>query len=235
MDKLWFVKSYDFLRELDDSCRNDLIALGSQLQVSKDQLLFNAGSISDNVYILLEGRVKIFELTPEGREIILWFCFPGETFGMAEIVQRSRRTVYAQACTDVKVLRIEHDEFIRFLKQNPEVSLKVIELLSSRLRELGDIMSNLVSDDVRSRVFKLLTRLAARYGIETSQEVRLNISLTHQEMADMIGTTRQSVTTVLNSLKRENFLRVENKVIYLKNDAWAGMIAQYSHLTSIPA
>ncbi len=224
MDEPWFVRPYELLTDLDQSSKSKLFKLGSEIVVKKDELIFHAGSVSDNVYILLDGRIKIYELTPEGKEVILWFCFPGEMFGLAEIVRGAKRSVHAQACTQVTLLKIKHQNFLKFLQHNSKVSFNVLQLLACRLRELGDMMANLVADDVRSRVVKLLTRLCARYGMIENNEIRLTITLTHQEMADMIGTTRQTVTTVLNSLKRESVLRISNKTIFINNHEWVDNI-----------
>ncbi len=224
MDELWFVRPYDFLRDFDSQAEQELYDIGLSVTVDKDQLIFNAGSPGEYVYILLEGRIKIYELTSDGKEVIHWFCFPGELFGLAEIVRGGRRAVAAQACSKVKVIKIRHSEFVTFMQRYPDVSLRIIDLLSCRLRELGDVITNLVADDVTARVVKLLTRLGARYGSGEGNEVRLNICLTHQEMADMIGTTRQTVTTVLSALKRKDFLRIENKIIYIQNNDWINSI-----------
>ncbi len=220
MDELWFVRPYDFLADMPQAAKEELFSIGATFNVKKDQLIFNAGATSDCVYVLLSGRTKIYELTPEGKEVILWFCFPGELFGIAEIMRETRRVVHAHACTNVRVLRIKRDLFTNYLKAYPEISFRVIELLACRLRELGDVMTNLVADDVASRVVKLLTRLCVRHGKDNGREYELDICLTHQEMADMIGATRQTVTSVLSNLKRQGFLRIENKTIYIQNSKW---------------
>ncbi|VAW82127.1 hypothetical protein MNBD_GAMMA12-106 [hydrothermal vent metagenome] len=224
MDELWFVRPYDFLHDFNSHAEQELYEIGLTVSINKDQLIFSAGSPGEYVYILLEGRIKIYELTSDGKEVIHWFCFPGELFGLAEIVRGGRRTVAAQACSKVKLLKIKHSDFVNYMQKYPDVALRIIGLLSCRLRELGDVITNLVADDVTARVMKLLTRLGARYGSDEGKEVRLNICLTHQEMADMIGTTRQTVTTVLSSLKRKDLLRIENKIIYIQNNDWINSI-----------
>lgn len=224
MESSWFVRPYEILSNLDSKTKAELFALGTAIEVEKEELVFHAGSVSDYVYILLAGRIKIYELTPEGKEVILWFCFAGEMFGLAEIIHGSKRAVHAQACSDISVLKINHQRFLDYMQRNPKLGLSVLQLLACRLRELGDMMANLVADDVRSRVIKLLTRLCSRYGKVEANEIRLSISLTHQEMADMIGTTRQTVTTVLNCLKREGALRICNKTIIIFDDEWVDTI-----------
>jgi len=207
----------EFLVSLNNRDRADLFSIGNKKFFQKDELLFHVGSSSDDVFIILDGRVKIYELSTEGKEVILWFCFAGEIFGLAEVLRREHREVNALACSSVEVLSIKHSEFQAYLHCHPDVSQLVIELLSRRLRELGDVLLNLASDDVTSRVIKLITRLGARYGKPYKQGVFLDIPLTHQEMADMIGTSRQTVTTVLGSLKKQGVLRTEQRNIYIQN------------------
>ena len=225
MIQSWLDRSNEHLLGLDDPERSELTALGVQVKITKDELVFHAGCISDYVYILIDGRVKIYELTADGREVILWFCFPGEMFGLAETMRGSLRRVHAQACSHVTLLKIKHEHFMQYLKANAQMSFAVMQLFACRLRELSDMMTNLVADDVRSRVIKLLTRLGSRYGEAENQDIKLDLALTHQEMADMIGTTRQTVTTVLNQLKREGLLRIHNKTIYLNQADWANTLA----------
>ena len=220
MGEVWHAPSKEFFSTLSSSDQRDLFALGEKRGFEKDEMIFHVGSPSDDIYILLDGRVKIYELSRDGKELILWFCFPGELFGLAEVVKRKFREVNAQACSHVEILVIKHADFERFLYGHPAVAMNVISLLSSRLRELSDVLLNLASDDVTSRVIKLITRLSARYGKPFENGIYLDIPLTHQEMADMIGTSRQTVTTVLGNLRRKGILRTEQRNIYIQNSEW---------------
>ena len=235
-------QSKEFLSTISSNEQRDLFAIGEKRCFEKDEMIFHVGSPSDDIYILLDGRVKIYELSREGKELILWFCFPGELFGLAEVVKRKFREVNAQACSHVEMLVIKYAYFEQFLYDHPAVAMNVISLLSNRLRELGDVLLNLASDDVTSRVIKLITRLSARYGKPFENSIYLDIPLTHQEMADMIGTSRQTVTTVLGNLRRKGILRTEQRNIYIQNSEWLESFAgkadglrlhQNSNLTKI--
>jgi len=215
----------DFFHSLNPCQQQQLLSLGVKRRFSRDDMIFQAGSSSDDVFILLNGRVKIFQLSCDGREVILWFCFPGELFGLAEVVRCGSREVNALACSSVELLTIKQADFRHYLSTEPVAAVSVIELMSGRLRELGDMLLNLASEDVRSRVIKLLTRLAARYGKRQEHQICLNIPLTHQEMADMIGTSRQTVTTVLGDLRRSGFLRIEQRNIIIVDSEWIEMLS----------
>jgi CRP/FNR family transcriptional regulator len=218
METPWFVPPSDFWGRLSAEAREALLACGHRRSYPKGSAVFRAGSPGENIYILMQGRVKIFSLSSAGRGVILWFCFPGEVFGLAEMPRAGRRAVDAEACTDSEVLTVSQAEFKRYLESDARTALLVVDLLACRLRNLGDMMLNLTSDDVTTRVIKLLVRLAARYGKQLeSGGIRLDIPLTHQEMADMIGTTRQSVNQTLNSLKRRGLLELSKSAIHIQN------------------
>jgi len=214
----WFVPPSDFLGRLPAATREALSALGHQVTYRKGDAVFQPGSPGDNVYILIRGRIKIFALSPAGRAVILWFCFPGEIFGLAEMARAGRREVASEACAESEALVIPQQKFKDFLQRDGAAAMLVVDLLSCRLRGLADMLLNLTSDDVTTRLVKLLIRLNARYGKPVSDvETLLDIALTHQEIADMIGTSRQSVSTALNVLKRQGLLSVEKHCIHIQN------------------
>jgi CRP/FNR family transcriptional regulator len=225
MEGCWLNRSTDFISNLSLQDRQGLYHLGNKRRYRKEEMVFHVGSSSDEVFVLLHGRVKVFELSREGKEVILWFCFPGELFGLSEVFQRSGREVNAQACSQVEVLSIKKTDFERYIKQHSHLAMQVIELLSYRLRELSDVLLNLASEDVASRVIKLLRRLCSRYGKPNGNHVLLDIALTHQEMADMIGASRQTVTSVLSTLRKQGIVKMEQRCIYLQDIAWIESIA----------
>jgi CRP/FNR family transcriptional regulator, cyclic AMP receptor protein len=218
MHDLWFIAPTDFLSRMVEKDRAELLRKSSKQYFSKDEHIFQVGSPGNNIYVLLEGRMKIYQLSSMGKEIILWFCLPGEVFGLAETPRGGRRMVYAQACSASEVLTISRTELNQFLHDHPSTALLIIDLLACRLRCLGDMLLNLTVDNVTSRVVKLLIRLAARYGRQLGDEdIYLDINLTHQEIADMVGATRQTVTSVLGELKRKGILRIENHCIHIQS------------------
>ena len=208
-----------FLKLLAPSDRADLLALASRHTYDPGEFVFESGSPGNNVYVLEEGRAKVFKLSESGKEVILWFCFPGEIFGLAEISQGgSTREVFAQVCTPAIVHVIRREDFLRFVTAHPDMAMKLMDLLSCRMRVLGEMLLNLVSDDVRTRLIKLLTRLCARYGRNTGGSQYVEMALTHQDIADMIGTTRQTVTSEINRLKRLGLLHTVGHRVVLEGD-----------------
>jgi CRP/FNR family transcriptional regulator len=208
----------NFLAQLDTDAAAALLAIATVQHYGKSDFVFRSDAPGSNVYFLRSGKVKIHQLSPLGREVILWFCFPGEIFGLAEVARGGGRVVNAQACEASEVLAVSQEKFREYLDRHPRLALLSMQVLSSRLRVLGEMFVNLVSDDVSTRVAKLIVRLSARYGTRVGKDVFLNIPLTHQEIADMVGTSRQTVTGVLSSLKRQGVLSIENRRIHIESE-----------------
>lgn len=207
MDHAWYAAPSDFWGGLTPAVRADLEQLGTRARFQKNGLVFRAGSDGRDVYVLMSGRVKVYALSPVGRAVTLWFCLPGEIFGLAEMARNSPRMVYAEACTDAEVLILPSDRLRARLESDATTAMQVVDMLSCRLRQLSDAMLNLIVDDVNTRVAKLLLRLHARYGrpLEAGGYL-LDLPLTHQEVADMIGTTRQSVSGAVTRFRQLGLL-----------------------------
>ncbi len=217
MSQYWYVPPSDFLSQMPDRDREELLSRADQCEYEKGQYIFQAGDPGNHVYILDDGRAKIFQVSAQGKEMILWFCLPGEVFGLTEVLRGGVREVHAQACTPCSVYAISRKKFQSFLMDYPATSQQIIELLSCRMRVLGHMMMNLATDDVASRIVKLMMRLAARYQGDDRREISLDIPLTHQEIADMIGASRQTVTSVLGELRRRGILQVEGHCITIRD------------------
>ncbi len=208
----------NFLAQLGADDAAGLQAIATVHHYAKGDYVFRCGGPGHNVYFLRSGKIKIHQLSPLGREVILWFCFSGEIFGLAEAARGGGRVVNAQACEASEVLAVAQEKYMDFLDRHPQVAKLSMQVLSSRLRVLGEMFVNLVADDVNTRIGKLILRLSARYGTRVGKEIFLNIPLTHQEIADMIGTSRQTVTSALGALKRQGVLSIDNRRIHIESE-----------------
>ena len=208
----------DFLGSLNAADRDALCMVGVRRAFAKDDAVFRVGDPGTRVYFLESGRVKIYQPADSGREVILWFCLPGEIFGLAEVARGGGRVVAAQACEASSVLVVPEEAFRAFILARPQAALLSMQVLSARLRGLSDVLVNLVADDVDTRIAKLILRLSARYGRRDGQVIHLDIPLTHQEIADMVGSTRQTVTSTLSRLKRQGVLSIDTHRIQIESE-----------------
>jgi len=209
------------------SQNNSLIALDSENlrrfkpfatkhSFKKNEFVFQAGTVKKNFFILLTGYIKLYRVSPQGREVTQWFCFPGEAFGLSELQSKTQQSIYAQCNKDCDVLSIPLNKFNLLLQQSPDIAIQIIEQLSNRLKVAGDTLLNITSDDVKTRLIKLIMRLTMCFGTKSQNGHLLGMPLTHKELADMIGACRQSVTTVIGELKTEGYIEIINHQFLIK-------------------
>lgn len=204
-----------FLDQLSSADRGALLALGATRRFHKGAFVFKAGRVGDTVYIVESGRVKVAQHSESGREIILWFCLSGEAFGLAASPRIGRRLVEAQACTDSSIRCIPAAAFHAYLRVHPQAAVELVNLLLCRVYVLCDAMLNLTTESVEARLSRLLLQLRHRYGRQVGGEVLLDIAITQQEIADLIGASRQTVSGLLHRMKMKEELRYERRRLYL--------------------
>jgi CRP-like cAMP-binding protein len=161
------------------------------------------------MYIIQEGRVKITKLSDDGREKILEFLDQGAFVGEMALLERAPRSASVKALTPVRVLALSRADFLGLLRKSPDLALAVIAELCHRLRAVNDQASALSFQRVKDRTKGLLVRLAVEPRPEGTR--RVTPALTHQQIADMIGTSRETVTRVVKELKQDGWLEQEGK------------------------
>lgn len=208
----------DFLGQIDADERERLLKLARRRGFRKGEFAFRLGDRGKSVYFLLSGRLKFFRLAPNGREVILWFCFPGEVFGMTEISDAKGRRVNVQACEESLVAVVSEAAFNQYLDSHPNASRLCRRVMGARLGILANVLVNLVVDDAHTRIAKLILHLGARYGVRRGEEIYLQIPLTHQEIANMIGVNRQTASRILSEFRREGLLSINNRRIHIESE-----------------
>lgn len=175
----------------------------------KHKTIVEEGAPGDYMYIIVEGRVKVTKLSGDGREKILELLEQGDFFGEMSLLDDAPRSASVKAMSAVRILALARNDFIRLLARSPDLALSVIQELTRRLRQIDEQASSLSFQRVKERTMGLLVRLARE---ESSLPGRRKTPvLTHQQIADMIGTSRETVTRALKGLKAEGWLAQEGK------------------------
>lgn len=172
---------------------------------------------SDTLYFLKEGKVKIANYSDEGREIIKTILQPGEMFGEFSLFGEDRRADFAQAMEQVKVCRINKKDFEELMERYGPVSVKVNKLIGLRLKKLERRLESLFFKDARARIVEFLLDMAEENGEKVGFETMIKNHLTHQNIADLTATSRQTVTTILNELKSENLINFDRRQILIRD------------------
>lgn len=189
----------------------DLEQIASHLierRYPRNTTIVEEGLAGDYMYIIREGRVKVTKLSEDGREKILEFLEAGAFVGEMALLERAPRSASVKTLSAVRLLALSRGDFLSLLRRSPDLALAVIEVLCSRLRTQNEQASALSFQRVKDRTKGLLQRLARS---EHGEGTRSTPTLTHQQIADMIGTSRETVTRAIRQLKEEGWLGQEGK------------------------
>ena len=184
---------------------------------SAGETLFWEADPADAFYAVLAGEVKIVKLTSEGKEIILEMMVKGDFFGEMGIFEEKTRSATAVITRKSKLLVLERGDFIRFIKNNPELALKMIIELSHRLRQANQEIEGLAFSDAETRLKRLLLRLAGEVSAKGRTELVINRTITHQELAKFIGASRETVTRLINKMTASGLIESTGGKINVKN------------------
>lgn len=187
----------------------------SEVRLSKGQTLFSENETGDRLYVVLEGKIKLSRTAPDGRENLLSVLGPGEMFGELSLFDPRPRTASAAALTDVRLAGLGHDDLRPWLTGRPEVALHLLRALAQRLRRTNDVLADLVFTDVPGRVAKALLDLAERFGQRIDDGIRVHHDLTQEELAQLVGASRETVNKALADFAQRGWLRIEAKAVVI--------------------
>ncbi|MDI6906367.1 MAG: Crp/Fnr family transcriptional regulator [Thermoanaerobacterales bacterium] len=203
---------------LSEREREVLRRAGVGVRYPKGQIIFSAGEYADRVYLIEDGAVKIYRLDPRGREITVGgIRNPGEIMGLAETLYRATRTCSARAIAPVKLVVLTKAEFLGILAAEHHLALKVASVLGARLRATEGLVYALMCRQVSARLAQLLLKIGERYGVRTARGVKIKLPLTYGEIASMIGSSRQTVTTLMSAFREDGSIAMEGKGIIIRD------------------
>ncbi len=215
LDRFWYLKRIKVFQELGDPALEGIAAKLIHTTYRKRQTIFSAYDPSDRIYLLRRGRVKLYMLSEDGREITLAILEEGDFFGETALTNPAARQVFAEALDDALVATMTRDDFLELMRDQPDVALRVTQAMGERLLRTQQQVERLAFDDVSTRLARFLWDAVGRQGERRNGSIRLPLALTHQEMANLLGTTRETLTSTLNRFVDDGLLSVESRGILL--------------------
>ena len=193
--------------DVSDADLDSIASLLIERRFPKSKTIVEEGLSGDYMYVLCEGQVKVTKLSSDGREKILELLETGDFFGEMSLLDSAPRSASVKTLSESRVLALSRNDFLSLLRRSPDLAMTVIQELTRRLRQVDEQASSLSFQRVKERTQGLLVRLARE---ECEGRMRTP-PLTHQQMADMIGTSRETVTRVVKGLKEDGWLDQEGK------------------------
>ncbi len=201
--------------DLADKDIRELMAVARRRTYRSGEVIFHREDPGQVLYVVKEGKVKICLVSPEGQEITLAVFGKGECFGEFAILDGLPRSADAVAMERVECYTLQRSDFHQAIMKNPKIAIQVLESISKRLRTTDQMVEDLIFLDVYGRVAKKLLELSDTHGTKVADGIRIDVRLTQQELASMVGASRESVNKVLGYFTDKNFISTDKHRITL--------------------
>ena len=200
---------------LDEDAASALSAALTTRDVVRGHVVFSEGDPGDRLFIVLDGKTKISRTAGDGRENLLTVLGPGEMFGELSLFDPGPRTATATAVTDSTLASLDHDDLRPLVLERPGVAVHLLQALAQRLRKTNEAMADLVFSDVPGRVANALLGLAEKFGVDDGEGLRVQHDLTQEELAQLVGASRETVNKALSEFANRGWLRLEGRTVLL--------------------
>jgi CRP-like cAMP-binding protein len=210
LDKIW--EEPDLFKFFKTYCKNP------PRQIKKGTVLFNPGDPLQGIYFIADGFIKLYEVSEDGKETIIYLTGPGNLLSLRAIISKEQTAhQYTEAITDVTLYTMTMDEYKEVLLDHPENIIDLIHILVDRLNHAERRVEGFVSGDVTSRVAHFLYDAAIRFGQKKETTIIFPVALTHQRIADFVGSFRETVTIALSRLQKEGLIKTARGKIIIIN------------------
>jgi CRP-like cAMP-binding protein len=180
---------------------------------SRGEVVFTEGEQGDTLFIVLSGKVKIGRRAADGRENMLSVMGPSDMFGELSLFDPGPRTATATVLTEGRLASLAHTSLRPWINDRPEIAEQLLRVLARRLRRTNDALADLIFTDVPGRVAKALLALAERFGTEEGDGLRVHHDLTQEELAQLVGASRETVNKALADFSTRGWMRVDSRAV----------------------
>jgi CRP/FNR family transcriptional regulator, cyclic AMP receptor protein len=204
-----YFKQVSFFTDLPEEEIQALSSATKRRTFRSGEVIFHRDDPGQVLYMIKEGKVKICIISPDGQEVSLAVLGKGEYFGEFALLDGLPRSTDAVALEKVECYTLQRSDFLNAIQKNPKIAILVLEALSKRLRATDNMVEDLIFLDVYGRVAKKLLELADTHGVKTEEGVVIDLRLTQQELASMVGASRESVNKVLGYFTDKKFISTD--------------------------
>lgn len=211
------VRQSSLFRDVSPEVFTQVLDASVPRSVEEDGFFFMQGDPATHAYVLVEGRVKMIQITPNGQQIVLRIMTPGQTYGgIALLNPQAGYPATAQAVENSTALAWDTAQLRELVEKEPSISLNVMGLMHGYISELQERQKALVTDRVEQRIARILLKLAAQSGRKIDEGVLIDLPITRQDIAEMSGTTLFTVSRTLNEWERGGLLEIGRERVVIR-------------------
>ncbi|MGV1004840.1 MAG: Crp/Fnr family transcriptional regulator [Candidatus Nanopelagicales bacterium] len=213
------LRSAALFAALDDEAAAALRAAMTEQFLARGEVLFAEGDPGDHLYIIAEGKMKLGQTAADGRESLIAVLGAGDLLGELSLFDPGPRTATASALTETTVLGLGHDDLKPWLNDRADLAVELLAALAARLRKTNEALADLVFTDVPGRVAKALLELGAKFGESTPEGLVVTHDLTQEELAQLVGASRETVNKALGDFTQRGWVKLESKAVIITDPA----------------
>jgi CRP-like cAMP-binding protein len=207
MDKLFLLSQISLLDELPMEELQIIDEMSEMKPVKKGTLIFSPDKPIESLFLLKKGQVRLYKINQSGKQFTVDILVDGNIFGETSSLSLTDDDTYAEAMADTYLCMISKSEFETFIETNPKIAIKLINILTTRLKELYSLSEKIALGDVRYRIIYLLLKLSEKTGKRKNEWQTIEMKLTHQDVANMVGSTRETTSAIMSQLKKESIIK----------------------------
>ena len=203
-------------RGADTAALEAALEVASRRQVKRGAFFFHQGEQAESFYVIIEGQVRLSQLTPDGHQVIIHFMGPGDGMGIIVVLSNTIYPLSAEVVADCLTLRWNYDATIRLMERFPVLALNGLRLVADRFQDLQDRYRELATERVERRVARALLRLVRQTGRRSEGGVLIDLPLTRQDLGEMTGTTLYTVSRILSSWEQRGIIKAGRRIVVYK-------------------
>jgi CRP/FNR family transcriptional regulator len=215
MNKLWYLSQISLLDALPMEDLMEIERMAPMTRLKKGELIQTPDTFREGLYFLKEGKLKLYKINLEGKQFIVSILGAGNVFGEIDSFSLGTRDTFIETMEDTILCSLGKEIFEQFLIERPHLAVKMMKELSALLQERDAQLTQMALGDVRKKVLHLLVKLGQKFGIPEDAFHKIDMALTHQEIANMIGSTRETVTVTLNELAKLEMIKTGRMSIHV--------------------
>lgn len=211
---------------LSDEELVEIINMTGHNNYKKGENIFLEGTKSHTLYLINEGKIKLYKFTKDGKQQILHILSDGDFFGELNLFKDSEYSFNAEAIVPTKICTLTKDKMKKIIMEKPEIGIKILEIVGDRLSKVETLAQHLATNDVESRLAYLLIDMMESYGIKKKEGVEIELPISREDMSNYTGVARETISRKLKKLEEDGFLKLvgTKKVIILDEEALRDLI-----------
>jgi CRP/FNR family transcriptional regulator, cyclic AMP receptor protein len=209
------ITDHELFDGLNDAATAEFDDRFSLICFRRGELIYSPFDAADAMYVVADGRVRLYRSASDGRQLTLSMVDAGGIFGRSTVLELSTHDGYAEAMTDSALRVVRLPDLERAVAAHPQIAVNLLRALSDRLRETEDNLESLAFRGVSARLAAKLLHLMDRYGRVTPNGIRIDERFTHVQLAEMIGTSRETLTKVINELRESGVIDIRERQVWV--------------------